>query len=161
MTLTPQTPYIPSTPTDQKTLFTVEVSVVFFKTLGNEGKHETGMMTGVIKHTDELYSVPAEKMKHGETIEQIKKRIIEKHVTNKAALHYSDAVFSGVLDVTNRYLGDSENRVCLIYSAYIPEFSVNFGLEWMVQDDLISALNSQKFAKDHSQIIAKSILTNG
>ena len=31
MTLTPQTPYIPSTPTDQKTLFTVEVSVVFLR----------------------------------------------------------------------------------------------------------------------------------
>lgn len=160
----PLTPNIKNIGGNQHEQFSVEVAVCFFRIQESQEENKKSipeLSSGLEVTPEGLYSIPNKRINVGDSIEIVKNEIIQKHVLNKSALEYSDAVFSNVLDKPNRYFGDEENRICLIYVANIPDFSIDRELKWFSQAELIEILNENKFIKDHSQIITKAVFPYG
>ncbi len=151
---TPQTPHIPQNYLNQ---FSVDIGLCFLQ--GADGEDGTPLLSMglIVVEPDKFYATPQEKLNHGQSVKDVQRSILDKHIKNNAARQDHASIFCGLLDKPLRHKEDNGNRISLVYSVYIPDFAITTGLKWFSEEEIVELLNKKQLIKDHSQIIAKAI----
>jgi hypothetical protein len=148
--LEPQTPQHPiiSLPDSEADLFSVKISVCFFKV------HEkSGGLVGLEVQKD-LYTTSSKFLENGNSIDNVLQSIQKKHITNwESVNNHTETVLCG-------WDESKDSRLSFVYCCYISSLSSTSDLVFLECDKVIEAHEHKKISEEQYSIIEKALSGN-
>ena len=137
-----------------KDTFSVDVILVVFK------YSDSSMKLGVLSSEEEKFIFPESRLKSNQNTYELVNELINKYVSMDRTSSFNISLCA-LMDGPDRYYGDSEQRLSLIFRLDIPEdFKTYENMMFIDGGDSAELIAEKRMCKDHGEAL-QMVLTYG